>query len=1013
MTRCEVIPITDGDRKLWACLRCRRVTPYGTRSPPAWSCEKPDSAPCTIEQFQHLIDGTRLRPAPQEAERCRNFGRLHSSVPAGWLHCGCGSVRLHECLLYGDLTAERPVSEAGRVTLQSLEPRYRRNCTDCPYRPVPLSSITQQDGPAFDISQVTLCSIDCVDPGLAAQHLDQSRRRLEFGRVLLLSHVRQDLPEGVEWLEIPALDLDGYNRFVLRELWRHLDTSHVLVLETDARILRPEVWDDAWLAYDYVGAPWLATAPFAVKSRVGNSGLCLRSAALLRAAAELATDARLEANRLRWGRVLNDVFLCHDVLDELVQRGFRWAPVDVAERFAREDQISLQCFGCHSKKLTPASALRRGPRVVAYVNPNVDRPLPETGLISPAQQKVIQLEITDACPLKCSNCTRLVAHEPAPWFIDRETFARAVDSLRGYSGLVGIMGGEPTIHPQFAELTAHAHTVLQRGADRDLGLAPVVDFAAYRERHLNSLHHRLGLWTSLGRGYRRHYELIQRVFGYQCINTHENSGLHQGLLMARKDLGIADPEWLERRDRCWIQRYWSASINDQGAYFCEIAAAIDRLLFAGRHAWQVEPGWWQRTPADFGAQLELCEYCAAPLSGPRRPDSDGRQDVTQTTADLLRAVGSPARDKLVIHGPECLQPEYRLSAENYLETQGGTRVQRITTGHRSLYADRLDGLVVCVGYGQTLRTSAAHNRPLFDRLVIVTVPEDLETQQVARDVDAELVISNRRHQNLASFNKAALLNDGLDYLRPRDWLLLHDADILLPPSLRTWAFSRVLNPGVLHWTSRYHARSPAETAAVVEDWGQVYRLTRDYVGGDCQAWGFFHLAHPRALALRERGLRMLECFPTAGSVDHEFMLRWPRSHRQRIDSEQDRTLSVVHVWHGNPASGWHAGKEHDRDYWTLVSLLAGEEFWLRREVTYPAWIRVVRVTDGREVLRYCATAADGPLLSAAQFGFAERGQIAWGITTVHGRRRYFWDGQESSFSQYDIYQIGVDPHEPR
>ena len=82
-------------------------------------------------------------------------------------------------------------------------------------------------------------------------------------------------------------------------------------------------------------------------------------------------------------------------------------------------------------------------------------------MISPSKQKVIQIETTNACPKRCSNCTRFVGHHKKPFMMNLETFMKAVDSLKGYPGLVGIMGGEPTIHPDFEALVTYQPTLLQ------------------------------------------------------------------------------------------------------------------------------------------------------------------------------------------------------------------------------------------------------------------------------------------------------------------------------------------------------------------------------------------------------------------------------------------------------------------------------------------------------------------------------------------------------------------------
>ena len=51
----------------------------------------------------------------------------------------------------------------------------------------------------------------------------------------------------------------------------------------------------------------------------------------------------------------------------------------------------------------------------------------------------------------CSNCTRLCGHGLPVYNMTTGQFAKALHSLKGFPGMVGMMGGEPTIHPEFAE----------------------------------------------------------------------------------------------------------------------------------------------------------------------------------------------------------------------------------------------------------------------------------------------------------------------------------------------------------------------------------------------------------------------------------------------------------------------------------------------------------------------------------------------------------------------------------
>jgi MoaA/NifB/PqqE/SkfB family radical SAM enzyme len=74
---------------------------------------------------------------------------------------------------------------------------------------------------------------------------------------------------------------------------------------------------------------------------------------------------------------------------------------------------------------------------------------------SPADMQIIQIDITNACTKKCSNCTRFCGNHRKPFMMDFDTFKRAVDSMEGFPGFVGIMGGEPTLHPQFEEFVRY------------------------------------------------------------------------------------------------------------------------------------------------------------------------------------------------------------------------------------------------------------------------------------------------------------------------------------------------------------------------------------------------------------------------------------------------------------------------------------------------------------------------------------------------------------------------------
>lgn len=90
---------------------------------------------------------------------------------------------------------------------------------------------------------------------------------------------RADLKvDGVSLVYInPFTDKSDYSRFIIKSIADFIHTSHCLVIQHDGYVINGDAWDDSWLQYDYIGAPWLYPDP---DRNVGNGGFSLRSKAL-------------------------------------------------------------------------------------------------------------------------------------------------------------------------------------------------------------------------------------------------------------------------------------------------------------------------------------------------------------------------------------------------------------------------------------------------------------------------------------------------------------------------------------------------------------------------------------------------------------------------------------------------------------------------------------------------------------------------------------------------------------
>ena len=279
---------------------------------------------------------------------------------------------------------------------------------------------------------------------------------------------------------------------------------------------------------------------------------------------------------------------------------------------------------------------------------------------SPEDMRIIQIDVTNACVHTCSNCSRMCGHHAHPFFMDFDTFKKAVDSLEGFDGTIGIMGGEPTLHPEFERFTKYLASKYPKKETSYL-IEPTDNFIRnlkFEEQTVTEKYYEKagdnarvtgpGLWSSLISKYGDYYELIQDSFMYQCVNDHTISCYHQPVMVCRKDLGIPDDEWIKKRDNCWMQMNWSASITPKGAFFCEVAAALD-TLFDGPGGWPIEPGWWHRTPDEFGDQLNWCEWCGLALETRSRDANEGIDDVSESFFERLKKVGSPKVKKGLVN----------------------------------------------------------------------------------------------------------------------------------------------------------------------------------------------------------------------------------------------------------------------------------------------------------------------------------------------------------------------------
>lgn len=189
----------------------------------------------------------------------------------------------------------------------------------------------------LDLSNVTLLCVDSRAPALATWALKRCLQHARFAKAVLMTDVDAvAIPEpGIEYVQCPPMATTrDYSEVMLKGITPHVEGTHVLVVQWDGFILHPECWDQAFLAYDYIGAVW----PQFPETPVGNGGFSLRSRRLLEAMQ--SPSIVIDHPEDRCICVTNRPRLEHEF-------GMKFAPPAIADRFAVERTPWHRAFGFH------------------------------------------------------------------------------------------------------------------------------------------------------------------------------------------------------------------------------------------------------------------------------------------------------------------------------------------------------------------------------------------------------------------------------------------------------------------------------------------------------------------------------------------------------------------------------------------------------------------------------------------------------------------------------------------
>lgn len=133
------------------------------------------------------------------------------------------------------------------------------------------------------MKDITIVVADTFSHLLSRTAIERTLNCLPCREVLVFSD-RNIYPDG-RWVKVDPITIKDYNHLMLKGLDKFVNTDHVLVIQYDGMAVNADLWNDNFLNYDYIGAPW----PWhSSAGNIGNGGFSLRSRQLIKT---LASDS--------------------------------------------------------------------------------------------------------------------------------------------------------------------------------------------------------------------------------------------------------------------------------------------------------------------------------------------------------------------------------------------------------------------------------------------------------------------------------------------------------------------------------------------------------------------------------------------------------------------------------------------------------------------------------------------------------------------------------------------------
>lgn len=203
------------------------------------------------------------------------------------------------------------------------------------------------------LPQVTLVCVDTKNYAQAIGAIRKSLLQITPAKTLFFTNLKASSPNFP--FDIVKIDeiksKEEYSHFIVKELWKHINTDFVLVVQHDGYVLNGDAWEGEFLEYDYIGAPWL----YIDGRNMGNGGFSIRSKKLMEI---IGNDSGIEITHPEDDAIGR---LYRDYLEK--NYNIKFAPDELGDKFSFELREPIcPTFGFHGnfhKPYQPVVVVKR------------------------------------------------------------------------------------------------------------------------------------------------------------------------------------------------------------------------------------------------------------------------------------------------------------------------------------------------------------------------------------------------------------------------------------------------------------------------------------------------------------------------------------------------------------------------------------------------------------------------------------------------------------------------------